>query len=41
MSHNWEFALYVHEGWVTFMGDDDGLLPGAIGQVLLIASCSY
>lgn len=31
MSHNWEFALnHVDGGWVTFLGDDDGLLPGAI-----------
>lgn len=31
MSHNWEFALsHVDSGWVTFQGDDDGLLPGAI-----------
>ena len=31
MSHNWEFALnHVDRGWVTFLGDDDGLLPGAI-----------
>lgn len=37
MSHNWEFALeHVEEGWVTFMGDDDGLLPGAIQRVALI-----
>lgn len=34
MSHNWEFALgHVREGWVTFMGDDDGLLPGGIRRV--------
>lgn len=34
MSHNWEFALsHVREGWVTFMGDDDGLLPGAIHRM--------
>lgn len=31
MSHNWEFALdHVTEGWVIFIGDDDGLLLGAI-----------
>lgn len=31
MSHNWEFALsHVDSGWVTFLGDDDGLLSGAI-----------
>lgn len=34
MSHNWEFALgHVTEGWVTVVGDDDGLLPGAIAKV--------
>lgn len=34
MSHNWEFALsHVEDGWVTFMGDDDGLLPGAIRRM--------
>lgn len=32
MSHNWEFALsHVSDGWVMFLGDDDGLYPGAIG----------
>ena len=31
MSHNWEFALgHVTEGWVMFLGDDDGLYPGAL-----------
>ena len=34
MSHNWEFALnHVSEGWVTFLGDDDGILPGGIERV--------
>ncbi|MBA2077885.1 glycosyltransferase [Rhodanobacter sp. PCA2] len=34
MSHNWEFALsHVDDGWVTFMGDDDGLLLGSISSV--------
>lgn len=34
MSRNWEFALsHVQDGWVTFMGDDDGLPPGAIETV--------
>ncbi|MDY0018600.1 MAG: glycosyltransferase family A protein [Anaerolineae bacterium] len=34
MSHNWEFALsHVDEGYVTFVGDDDGLLPGAISEL--------
>ncbi|GGJ99584.1 glycosyltransferase family 2 protein [Luteimonas terricola] len=53
MSHNWEFALtHVREGWVTFMGDDDGLLPGAIhrmaeiivetkAQVIRTEYCTY
>lgn len=31
MSHNWEFALnHVEDGWVTFLGDDDAILPGAL-----------
>jgi hypothetical protein len=31
MSHNWEFALgHVADGWVMFIGDDDGLYPGAL-----------
>lgn len=31
MSHNWEFALnHVTDGWVMFIGDDDGICPGAI-----------
>lgn len=31
MSHNWEFALgHVTGGWVTIVGDDDGLLPDAL-----------
>ncbi len=34
MSSNWEFALdKVTEGWVTILGDDDGLVPGAIADV--------
>lgn len=35
MSHNWEFAL-AHvkgSGWVTVVGDDDGLVPGALDRV--------
>ena len=41
MSHNWEFALgHVQDGWVTFMGDDDGLLPGAIGRVAEIIAAT-
>ena len=31
MSHNWEFALnQVETGWVTYLGDDDGLYPQAL-----------
>lgn len=31
MSHNWEFALnHVETGWVTYLGDDDGLYPQAL-----------
>ena len=34
MSHNWEFALSeVKDGWVTILGDDDGLLPGSLLKV--------
>ena len=36
MSHNWEFALsHVTggAGWVTIIGDDDGLLPGSVEKV--------
>ena len=34
MSANWEFALrHVTEGWVTIIGDDDGLLPGALEKI--------
>jgi hypothetical protein len=34
MAQNWEFALsHVREqGWVTVLGDDDGLLPGALAR---------
>lgn len=44
MSHNWEFALaHVTDGWVTFLGDDDGFLPGAlekVSQVIVETGCS-
>ena len=34
MSANWEVALSaVTDGWVTFLGDDDGLLPGSLKKV--------
>jgi glycosyltransferase involved in cell wall biosynthesis len=37
MSENWEFALsHVEDGWVMFLGDDDGLLPGAIERLAAI-----
>jgi glycosyltransferase involved in cell wall biosynthesis len=43
MSKNWEFALrHVENGWVTFMGDDDGLLPNSlmlISEVITSTKC--
>jgi glycosyltransferase involved in cell wall biosynthesis len=34
MSEHWEFALsHVSNGWVSILGDDDGLLPGALARV--------
>jgi glycosyltransferase involved in cell wall biosynthesis len=34
MSRNWEFALdHVNDGYFTFVGDDDGLLPEAVKNV--------
>lgn len=34
MSHNWEFALdHVEDGWVSIIGDDDGLLPDALKRI--------
>lgn len=34
MAENWEFALsHVEDGWVTILGDDDGLLPNALRRV--------
>lgn len=34
MSANWEFALnHVEDGWITIIGDDDGLLPGSLTRV--------
>lgn len=33
MSRHWEFALsHVSEGFVTILGDDDGLMPGALAK---------
>jgi len=41
MSHNWEFALnHVTDGWVTFLGDDDGILPGALKRVASVISAT-
>ena len=34
MSENWEFALdHVKDGYVMFLGDDDGLMPGALSSI--------
>jgi len=34
MSDNWEFALsHVERGYVMFLGDDDGILPGGLREV--------
>ena len=34
MTENWEFALsHVNDGWVSVLGDDDGLVPGALERV--------
>lgn len=34
MSHNWEFALsHVDGGYVMYLGDDDGILPGAFTEL--------
>lgn len=31
ISENWEFALnHVHTGWITVLGDDDGILSGLL-----------
>lgn len=38
MSRNWEFGLsHVRDGWVTILGDDDAILPGAIKRAMEIA----
>jgi glycosyltransferase involved in cell wall biosynthesis len=43
MTHNWEFALnQVDSGWVLFIGDDDGLMQGALrtlNNVIQLTSC--
>ena len=34
MSENWEYALrYAGDGYVTYIGDDDGLLPNALVEL--------
>ena len=34
MSHNWEFAInHASEGWITILGDDDAIIPGALNRV--------
>jgi glycosyltransferase involved in cell wall biosynthesis len=34
MAHNYEFGLsHVNDGWVTIIGDDDGLLPRSLEKV--------
>jgi hypothetical protein len=41
MSHHWEFALeHVQTAWVTMLGDDDGLLPGALQQAARIVGAT-
>jgi len=41
MSSNWEFALnHVSEGYITYLGDDDGLLPQAVTDVAQIVAGS-
>lgn len=41
MSHNWEFALsHVTDGWVTFLGDDDGMFPGALERIAHVISAT-
>ncbi len=35
MSHNFEFGMsHVTSGWATLLGDDDGLLPDALGKAV-------
>lgn len=34
MSHNWEWGLsFATDGYVTVLGDDDGLLPNALSEI--------
>jgi hypothetical protein len=38
MTDNWEFALdHVRGDWCTIIGDDDGLMPNAIANLVAIA----
>jgi hypothetical protein len=35
MSEHWDFALsHVDDGYVTFLGDDDGMMPDAAGEIV-------
>jgi glycosyltransferase involved in cell wall biosynthesis len=39
MSRHWEFALsHINEGFVTIVGDDDALLPGALKKTAALLS---
>ena len=41
MAENWEFALgHVTAGWVTILGDDDGLLPDSLARAASIVQTS-
>lgn len=44
MSDNWEFALgHVETGWLTILGDDDGLLPDSLvraGEIVVTTGVS-
>ena len=34
MTANWEFALaHVEDGYVTYIGDDDGMMPNALVEL--------
>lgn len=38
MSSHWEFALsHVQAQWITYLGDDDGLLPGSARAMIALA----
>jgi glycosyl transferase family 2 len=41
MSRHWEFALsHVHDGYLTCLGDDDGLLPHAVADICSVLNQS-